>query len=378
VPPSISVCLIVKNEARLLAHCLNSVSALAAEIIVVDTGSTDGTPAIARRLGARVIEIRWTDYATARNRSIAEATCQWILVLDGDESIAARDLPRIRRLVRFGRAAGYRLLVRNYSDEYDLLWRWSPNDRRYVREERFSKCEGWMKTQALRLFRNQPGVAYPMGPGAHPTVAESIERAGGRIGDRDDIVIHHFQCLKGGPGFLARKQRDRLPSEIRQIRVGTHDPSTILNAAKTLFSEGRDRHARALLAQLTRRHPTFADGYQLRAMIAFETGHFRSAEHAVRRALSITPRSADAWCLLGMILVEAGRPGPAIDSLRRAIRHHAGHLLAHNSLGVAYADLGRERDARRAFSAALRLHRRFQPAIDNLASLSTPGRTGSR
>jgi glycosyltransferase involved in cell wall biosynthesis len=90
VRPSISVCLIVRNEALLLRRCLSSVRPLAREIVVVDTGSSDGTLAIARDFGARVIEISWTSYANARNRSIGAATCPWILVMDGDESIAAR------------------------------------------------------------------------------------------------------------------------------------------------------------------------------------------------------------------------------------------------------------------------------------------------
>ncbi len=76
VPPLslISVCLIVKDEEEMLASCLESVADIADEIVVYDTGSTDGTVEIARAAGARVIEGYWDDsFARARNAALAHA-----------------------------------------------------------------------------------------------------------------------------------------------------------------------------------------------------------------------------------------------------------------------------------------------------------------
>lgn len=87
--PLISVCLITRDEESMLPDCLLSVQGLADEIIVVDTGSTDGTREIARRAGARVTELPWRDdFSAARNASLAEASGDWILVLDADERLA--------------------------------------------------------------------------------------------------------------------------------------------------------------------------------------------------------------------------------------------------------------------------------------------------
>jgi glycosyltransferase involved in cell wall biosynthesis len=84
--PSLSLALIVKNEARCLARCLLSVQGVASEIVVVDTGSTDDTVRIARECQARVVDFAWVDdFATARNFALAQATGDWILVLDADE-----------------------------------------------------------------------------------------------------------------------------------------------------------------------------------------------------------------------------------------------------------------------------------------------------
>ena len=78
--------MIAKNEARCLARCLQSVRALAGEIIVADTGSTDDTVKIAKEHGANVSHFAWiNDFAAARNFALAQAAGDWILVLDADE-----------------------------------------------------------------------------------------------------------------------------------------------------------------------------------------------------------------------------------------------------------------------------------------------------
>ncbi len=82
----IALVMIVRNESRCLARCLRSVADHVDEVVVLDTGSTDDTVAIARRLGARVGHFAWVDdFAAARNRALQLATAPWRLVLDADE-----------------------------------------------------------------------------------------------------------------------------------------------------------------------------------------------------------------------------------------------------------------------------------------------------
>lgn len=82
----LSLAMIVKNEARCLVRCLNSIRTVVDEIIVADTGSTDDTVKIARDLGAKVPHFKWVnDFAAARNFALEQAAGEWILVLDADE-----------------------------------------------------------------------------------------------------------------------------------------------------------------------------------------------------------------------------------------------------------------------------------------------------
>ncbi|CAN5545669.1 hypothetical protein BH11ARM1_BH11ARM1_10140 [soil metagenome] len=84
--PTLSVCVIVRDEAQHLDRCLKSIASIANQIVVVDTGSTDETVEIAKKYGALVEEIAWPDdFAAARNFALNLATGDWVLSIDADE-----------------------------------------------------------------------------------------------------------------------------------------------------------------------------------------------------------------------------------------------------------------------------------------------------
>jgi glycosyltransferase involved in cell wall biosynthesis len=84
----LSICVITLNEADDLPRLLKSVQGIAEEIVVVDSGSTDGTVEIARVAGANVLMRGWTNYAEQKNFAAAQASEDWILLLDADEELS--------------------------------------------------------------------------------------------------------------------------------------------------------------------------------------------------------------------------------------------------------------------------------------------------
>lgn len=95
---TLSVVLITLNEAPNLLRTLKSVS-WAHEIVVVDSGSTDETVAIARAAGARVFEEPWKGFAAQKNSAIAHAACDWVLSLDADEEVSPELAHEIQALL---------------------------------------------------------------------------------------------------------------------------------------------------------------------------------------------------------------------------------------------------------------------------------------
>lgn len=96
---TISVCMIVKNEAENLGPCLDCLRGLADEIIVVDTGSSDGTKQVAKDYTDRIFDYAWTgDFAAARNYAFSLASMEYIYSADADERIDAENRIRFQRL----------------------------------------------------------------------------------------------------------------------------------------------------------------------------------------------------------------------------------------------------------------------------------------
>jgi len=97
---SISACIIVKNEEKLLPDCLESIKDWVDEIILVDTGSTDKTKEIAEKYGAKIFDMEWRDdFSAARNFAISKATQEWIFTIDADEIVSSGSGERLKELL---------------------------------------------------------------------------------------------------------------------------------------------------------------------------------------------------------------------------------------------------------------------------------------
>lgn len=140
-PARLSVCMIVRDEAASLPGCLASLGELPDEIVIVDTGSVDGTQELARaHPKVRLYEMAWgEDFAAARNHSLAQATGDWILVFDADERLDAESLPILAGLKGF----------------MPLGW------QNYLSQVRQQLADGSNAfSLATRLFRNHPALRF--------------------------------------------------------------------------------------------------------------------------------------------------------------------------------------------------------------------------
>jgi len=133
--PRLSVVLITRNEIRNIHACLRSL-AFADEVVVVDSGSTDGTVEAARAAGAHVIPTTdWPGFGPQKNRALDAATGDWIFSIDADEQPTAELAASIQAAI--------------HSGKYDA---WETN-RRSSYCGQYMAHSGWYPDRVLRLFR---------------------------------------------------------------------------------------------------------------------------------------------------------------------------------------------------------------------------------
>jgi len=96
---TISLCMIIKNEGKVLSRCLDSIKDLMDEIIIIDTGSTDNTKEIAKNYTDKIYDFEWIDdFSAARNYSFSKANKDYIYVADADEVLDAINHERFQQL----------------------------------------------------------------------------------------------------------------------------------------------------------------------------------------------------------------------------------------------------------------------------------------
>jgi glycosyltransferase involved in cell wall biosynthesis len=131
----VSACIIARDEARHIAACVESVRFLD-EVVVLDSGSRDGTPDLARAAGARVVETDWPGFVAQKNRAAREAAHDWVLSLDADERVDEGLRAAIERLRAGGEPSEAAFEVRRHAF---VLGRWIDHG-------------GWWPEWRARLF----------------------------------------------------------------------------------------------------------------------------------------------------------------------------------------------------------------------------------
>lgn len=159
IPVPLSGVVIAFNEADRIGRCVASLQPLCAEVLVLDSGSTDATEAIARAAGARVVQQQWLGFAAQKNAAIAMAMQPWVLLLDADEWLDAHAPGQIRALFDSG--------------EIDSVDVWRLQRRTHYLGTVLSHG-GWGREPVDRLFRSD--LRY-----GDSLVHESLDLTGKRI-----------------------------------------------------------------------------------------------------------------------------------------------------------------------------------------------------
>lgn len=213
--PTISLCVIVRDEETAIAECLSPLRPLVDEMIVVDTGSRDRTRELAARGGAVVVDFRWQDsFAAARNESLRHARGDWILYVDADERFDPPNLELLCTLLATGLSDPRAFLMRQ--------WSLAPADG-----------PAWVALQA-RLFPNFPGLSWRYR--VHEQIIPSLLECGAILAETP-IVLQHF-------GFQSPERRQqKLIRNRRLLEIDSsenpYDAYILFNLATSDFELGK-------------------------------------------------------------------------------------------------------------------------------------------
>lgn len=280
--PDLAAVLIVRNEARCIVRCLESVRPWTDRIVVLDTGSSDETVNLAQRCGAEVHHLAWPDdFAAARNRALDLAAADWNLILDADEWLAAGG-ETLRewcagppRLGRVGIHSSFDADHGTIGEDVNWITRLLPRGVRF---------EGRVHEQVVSRLPREPTALHL-----------------GHDGYRDSQMA-------------AKRDRNR-PLLLRELQERPEDPYLLYQLGKD--AEGRDAFAEAaaLYARAFGRTRTgdtwFHDLLVRRLHCLGQAGQTEAALDLAADHMETVPDSPDFFFTLGNLLLDRAMSDPA-------------------------------------------------------------------
>lgn len=375
----LSLSMIVRDEAERLERCLASVAGFVDEMVLLDTGSTDDTVAIAERCGAVVHRLPWPgDFAPARNEALKHVSGDWVLVLDADEVLSAQAHEPLRQLM----ADADVLLINLLRHELGAAQAPYSNVSRLFRRHpaiRWSRrYHAMVDDSVAAVLDREPHwriadcpVPALLHDGYRPELLASGHKAQrlrqameAELAERPDDA---YAAAKLGALEISEGQRERGLTLLRQglasCAADAHPEryELLLHLALAEAGEpGGSAAAEALYRQaLALPLPprlTLAAQLNLAALL-MERGGGSLAEAAAlaQAAAEAAPELAAGWRSLGLIERRRGRIGEAIQAYRRSLTHEPEHPETQQNLAVALLLGGDIAGARAGFNRAITL-----------------------
>lgn len=303
--PTISLCMIVKNEELFLRQCLESVKTVVDEIVIVDTGSTDATREIALEFGARVFDFDWNEsFSDARNAALEQATGDWILVMDADEVLAPETASNLAQLIAgpLPVQTGFLIKIRNLHSEGNQV----------------DVVEHYM----MRFFPNDAGLRF------RGVIHEQLQPVDDRPFDRmatPDVLLLHY-------GYIGKtmEDRDKYRRNLDLLRASIErepeNPFHWFNLGLTHRIQREEDDALAAFekaVELSRKLdylPAYmAACYSYIASLLIERGAFQQALDICEQAPLDCQENPDYWVNLGSIWNGLGDYNQAIAAFEKAM-----------------------------------------------------------
>jgi len=307
--PTISACLIVKNEELHIRRCLRSVMNAVDEICVIDTGCTDKTMEIVEKeFGAKTAFRAWDDdFAAARNASLDLASTDWVFQIDADEELHQSDIRQLHEILRRTDIDSIYVVMRNF---YDVPEAFTGESVKKPMDVAHSA------NHIGRIFRNRQELRFT------GCIHETIRNIDSAL--VSNVSIFHYGYAQHGEVQTARQERNyRLC--MKQIENEPDSTASYYYAGTTCTVSGKQDESEEWFTksieiydeeQEHRKHFYVMSLYEL-ANINNQRQDYSNGQEFCERALAADPHYLDPWLRLGEALFFQEKYWPAERALRR-------------------------------------------------------------
>lgn len=352
----ISLCMIVKNEEKNLADCLNSVKNLVDEMIVLDTGSTDNTKQIATDLGAKVYDYSWANnFASARNYALQFVQSDWVLVLDADEVLTTRVIPQIKAIVQ----KPSNLVVNLIREEIGALS--SPY------------------SSLSRLFRRHPQINFSRP--YHALIDDAVisllenDQSDWQIVDLPDIAIKHYGYQP--EVIISQDKTQRAKKAMESYLKDNPDDAYVCSKLGSLyvdigeFKKGLNLLKKGLKSSSATPAIEFELHYHLANTYVKGQQYILAVKH-YQRAIAqpiLEKLKLGAYFNYGSLCYKQKDFNSAISLYQNCLIIEQTFALVYYNLGLTYKAIGRIPEAKKAYQNAIEFNPNNPWAYQNLAVL---------
>ncbi|PKL82210.1 MAG: hypothetical protein CVV24_11320 [Ignavibacteriae bacterium HGW-Ignavibacteriae-3] len=294
--PKLTLSMIVKNEAKHLSECLNSVRDVADEIVIVDTGSNDKTVEIAKSFGAKIYNYKWiNDFSAARNFALYQSTGDFILYLDADERLDGKSIPEIKKILASDRKAAYYCTVKSYDTGGGR-----DTSMRYT-----------------RIFPNYKGLAFK--GKVHEQIVQSLVENGIKL-IQSEVLIHHYGYDVSSDDKKAKAKRN-LSLLLEENKKNNSSYITFqLGQTYDILEDGENAVKNFKIAgescKLEKQHRGIC--FTSLALHLHKNHQIAEAENYINRSLNIDDKQPFAYLLASKIALRKSEYNKAEEACKRA------------------------------------------------------------
>ncbi len=316
---NLSVCIVSRNDSKVIAECIRSINEFAKEVILIDLESQDRTIEIASQMGARVYSYKGdSDFSKVRNFAIEKANGDWILFLEGNMVFQLDSNKKLTDVLNYNEYEGYKLKIHTFFDAFEPM------------ENCFTTTRCLLFKKAIYKFSNQE----------LKDIEEAILRIKGRIGFVD-ISINQLSYLD---------TKEHITEKRELIFEAYHDKDYILGMK--YFFEKDYFNAEIHFETYSKNKFKKAEFYYFYSVTLMNLNNFSEAYRIMNEGLKDFPDYTDLFYIKGILSFMSGDTESSIQLFHKCLSlgdapiekygifQGCGSFKAEKSLGLAYSAVG--------------------------------------